>query len=111
MSNFSNEFPIDKIWRKGRSIDGWNSDESLLNAAGVMMVKKNRGSDDWYDWEIAHLLPKEKMKELGIPESEWNNEDNLRPFNAKNKNRKSGDNPTYTRALVFDERQQSQCRI
>lgn len=43
------------------------------------------------------------MKELGIPEEEWDNDDNLRPFNAKNNNRKSDEYPTYTRAQVFDE--------
>lgn len=43
------------------------------------------------------------MKELGIPEDEWDKEENLRPFNAKNNNKKSTDYPTYTRALVFDE--------
>lgn len=102
MSNFSDE-QIDKIWRKGRTLDGWNSDEYRLDAAGAMMVKSHRGADDDYDWEIDHVLPKNKMKELGIPEEEWDNDDNLRPFNAKNNNRKSDDYPTYTRSLVFDE--------
>lgn len=102
MSNFSDE-QIDKIWRKGRTLDGWNSDEYRLDAAGAMMVKSHRGVDDDYDWEIDHVLPKNKMKELGIPEEEWDNDDNLRPFNAKNNNRKSDDYPTYTRSLVFDE--------
>lgn len=102
MSNFSDE-QIDKIWRKGRTLDGWNSDEYRLDAAGAMMVKSHRGVDDDYDWEIDHVLPKNKMKELGIPEEKWDNDDNLRPFNAKNNNRKSDDYPTYTRSLVFDE--------
>lgn len=59
--------------------------------------------DDNYDWEIDYVLSKKRMKELGIPEEEWDNDDNLRPFNAKNNNRKSDEYPTYTRALVFDE--------
>ena len=102
MSNFS-DAQIEKIWRKGLTLDGWNSDEYRLDAAGAMMVKSHRGKDDSYDWEIDHVLSKKKMKELGIPEEEWDNDDNLRPFNAKNNNRKSDDYPTYTRALVFDE--------
>ena len=102
MSNFS-DGQIEKIWRKGLTLDGWNSDEYRLDAAGAMMVKSHRGKDDSYDWEIDHVLSKKKMKELGIPEEEWDNDDNLRPFNAKNNNRKSDDYPTYTRALVFDE--------
>lgn len=102
MSNFS-DAQIEKIWRKGLTLDGWNSDEYRLDAAGAMMVKSHRGKDDNYDWEIDHVLSKKKMKELGIPEEEWDNDDNLRPFNAKNNNRKSDDYPTYTRALVFDE--------
>ena len=102
MSNFS-DAQIEKIWRKGLILDGWDSDEYRLDAAGAMMVKSHRGKDDSYDWEIDHVLSKKKMKELGIPEEEWDNDDNLRPFNAKNNNRKSDDYPTYTRALVFDE--------
>ena len=102
MSNFS-DAQIEKIWRKGLTLDGWNSDEYRLDAAGAMMVKSHRGQDDNYDWEIDHVLSKKKMKELGIPEEEWDNDDNLRPFNAKNNNRKSDDYPIYTRALVFDE--------
>ena len=102
MSNFS-DAQIEKIWRKGLTLDGWNSDEYRLDAAGAMMVKSHRGKDDNYDWEIDHVLSKKKMKELGIPEEEWDDDDNLRPFNAKNNNRKSDDYPTYTRALVFDE--------
>lgn len=102
MSNFS-DAQIEKIWRKGLILDGWDSDEYRLDAAGAMMVKSHRGKDDNYDWEIDHVLSKKKMKELGIPEEEWDNDDNLRPFNAKNNNRKSDDYPTYTRALVFDE--------
>ena len=102
MSNVS-DAQIEKIWRKGLTLDGWNSDEYRLDAAGAMMVKSHRGKDDSYDWEIDHVLSKKKMKELGIPEEEWDDDDNLRPFNAKNNNRKSDDYPTYTRALVFDE--------
>ena len=102
MSDFS-DAQIEKIWRKGLTLDGWNSDEYRLDAAGAMMVKSHRGKDDSYDWEIDHVLSKKKMKELGILEEEWDNDDNLRPFNAKNNNRKSDDYPTYTRALVFDE--------
>lgn len=104
MSNFSDEI-VDKIWRKGRTLDGWNPDEYRLDAAGAMMVKSHRGTDDIYDWEIDHVFPKAKLKDAGIPEDQWDKEDNLRPFNAKNNNRKSDEYPTYTRALVFDEAQ------
>lgn len=102
MSNFSDDL-IDRIWRKGIIIDGWNPDEYRLDAAGAMMLKSHRGSDDIYDWEIDHVYPKAKLREAGIPEEEWDHESNLRPFNAKNNNRKSNDYPKYTRALAFDE--------
>lgn len=104
MSNFSDEI-VDKVWRKGRTLDGWNSDEYRLDAAGAIMIKSHRGTDDIYDWEIDHVLPKAKMQEFGIPEEKWDDIENLRPFNAKNNNRKSDDYPEYTRALVFDEAQ------
>ena len=81
MSNFSDEV-VDRVWRNGLVLDGWNSDEYRIDAAGAMMVKSHRGTDDNYDWEIDHVLPKDKMKELGIPEDEWDKEENLRPFNA-----------------------------
>lgn len=102
MSNFS-EDTVDKVWRKGITLDGWNSDECRLDAAGAMMIKSHRGSDDIYDWEIDHVISKATLKKLGIPESKWDDVENLRPFNAKNNVRKSDDYPKYTRALVFDE--------
>lgn len=102
MSNFSDEI-VDRIWRKGLTLDGWNPDEYRLDAAGAMMVKSHRGTDSDYDWEIDHVLPKDKMKDLEIPEKDWDNEANLRPFNAKNNSKKDTDYPTYTRSLVFDE--------
>lgn len=102
MSTFSDDL-IDRIWRKGIKIDGWNSDEYRLDAAGAMMVKSHRGSNDIYDWEIDHVYPKAKLREAGIPEEARDHESNLGPFNAKNNNRKSNDYPTYTRAVVFDE--------
>ena len=110
MSNFSDEI-VDKVWRKGRTLDGWNSDEYRLDAAGAIMVKSHRGTDDIYDWEIDHVLPKAKMQAFGIPEEKWDDIENLRPFNAKNNNRKSDDYPTYTRALVFDEDKKTKCSI
>ena len=49
MSNFSDEI-VDKVWRKGRTLDGWNSDEYRLDAAGAIMVKSHRGTDDIDDY-------------------------------------------------------------
>lgn len=40
MSNFSDEV-VDRVWRKGRVLDGWNSDEYRIDAAGAMMVKSH----------------------------------------------------------------------
>lgn len=102
MSNFSDE-QIEMVWKKGIVLDGWNPEKYRLDAAGAMMVKDRRSLDSLYAWEIDHVLPKSQLEDLGIPEEDWDNIENLRPFNAKNNNRKSDDYPIYTRALVFDE--------
>lgn len=102
MSNFNDE-TIDRIWRKGLVIDGFNPDEYRLDAAGAMMVKSHRGTDDIYDWEIDHVYPRAKLRDAGISEEEWDKDENLRPFNAKNNNKKSDDYPVYTRALVYND--------
>ena len=103
MSNFSNEI-VNRIWRKGTKIEGLDPEEYRLDAAGALMIKSHRGSDDLYDWEIDHVCPKAKLEDAGISEKEWDNENNLRPFNAKNNNSKSDDYPIYTKALEFDKR-------
>ena len=102
MSNFD-EGTIEKVWRKGRTIADWDKNEYRLDAAGALMIKSHRGTDDDYDWEIEHVFPRERLKEEFIPEEEWDNIDNLRPFNAKNNAKKSDDYPCYTRKLVFDK--------
>lgn len=101
MSNFSDD-QINKIWNKGRSIPGKSPDEYRLDAAGALMKRSHRGKDDDYDWEIDHVLPRNMMKDLGIPEDEWDNSANLRPFNAKNNAKKSDNYPEYTRRLVYN---------
>ena len=102
MSNFSDE-QIEMVWKKGIVLDGWNPEKYRLDAAGAMMVKDRRGLDSLYAWEIDHVLPKSQLEDFGIPEEDWDNIENLRPFNSQNNNRKSDDYPIYTRALVFDE--------
>ena len=102
MSYFDDEI-IDKVWKKGRRVNGKDPNEYRLDAAGALMKRSHRGTDDDYDWEIDHVFPKHRLEEELIPEEEWDNLDNLRPFNAKNNVKKSDDYPTYTRKLVFDK--------
>lgn len=102
MSNFTDE-QIEMVWRKGLILDGWNPEKYRLDAAGAMMVKDRRGHDSLYAWEIDHVLPKSQLKDLGIPEEEWDNIDILRPFNSRNNKKKSDDYPVHTREVVFDE--------
>lgn len=105
MSNFTKK-DEDNVWEKGIILDGWNPDEYRLDAAGAMMIRSHRGTNDIYDWEIDHVYPKDKLNKMHIPEDMWDNLDNLRPFNAKNNAKKSTDYPQYIRALVFDEVQE-----
>lgn len=99
--NFTDE-ELNNVWSKGREILGKDSNEYRLDAAGALIKKSHRGSDDEYDWEVDHIFPKHKLEEEGIPEEDWNKMVNLRPFNAKNNGSKSDDYPKYYRSMIYD---------
>ena len=101
MSDYTKE-ELDAIWRKGRSIQGLDSDIYRIDVAGAIMKKGLYGNEGNLGWEIDHIYPKEKLKAHKIPESRWNDMVNLRPMNAKNNVAKGDDYPQYNIVVQRD---------
>lgn len=53
-----------------------------------------------FGWEIDHIYPVFKLKQLGVPECLWNNSLNLRAFHWKNNRSKGYSYPMYTSAVI-----------
>lgn len=99
MSNFDDK-TIEAVWGKGIIIPGTDIDVIRKDAAGAIIKKTDRGGTTEFSWEIDHVCPKAMLKERGIPEDQWDDLRNLRPFNTANNKSKSDDYPQYTRAKV-----------
>lgn len=101
MSDYTKE-ELDAIWRKGRTIQGLDSDTYRLDVVGAIMKRGLYGNEGNLGWEVDHIYPKEKLKGHKIPESRWNDMVNLRPMNAKNNVAKGDDYPKYKVAVQRD---------
>lgn len=102
MSNYSENI-LEAVWKKGRKIEGKDPDIFRKDAAGAIIKKTDRKVNSEYGWEVDHVFPKAKLEERRVPESKWDDIENLRPFHADNNRKKSDDYPTYIRGKVMNK--------
>ena len=87
------EETIEKVWKKGIIVEGFNSSEVRKDYAGAFILKShynNRYSD--YGWEIDHVFPISKGGDDNIL--------NLRPMQWENNLKKSDNYPVYEAVVV-----------
>ena len=101
MSDFSDE-QVNAVWLKGRTVDGLDASKYRLDDDGAMMIRGCYGEKGMYGWEIDHIFPKAKLKEMGVNEDRWDIPLNLRPLNAKNNASKGDDYPNYKVTYVYN---------
>lgn len=92
---FSDE-QINAIWEKG-IIDS-RFDPSLVrkDACGAWMIRDRYDDrNNPFGWEVDHIYPESKLKELGVPDNMIDDIINLRPLNWKNNVSKGIDYPNY----------------
>lgn len=95
MAQFTDEL-INKIWEKGRKDPKYHPDFVRKDACGAWIIKdKYNDRDSIYGWEVDHIYPESKLKELGVSQDLIDNIANLRPLNWKNNVSKSSDYPHY----------------
>ena len=82
------EEKINRIWEKGRVIDGVDSSKFRKDACGAWIARNKFGkSDSDFGWNIDHIYPCSKG---GGEEPE-----NLRPLNIRNSVSKADSYPSY----------------
>lgn len=88
------------VWRKGREVEGYNSDFIRKDACGAWIKYDDfRNRESIYGWEIDHVFPEAVLKEKRVSQEEIDAEENLRPLNWVNNDSKGSDYPVYHASL------------
>lgn len=110
MPNFS-EKDLDRIFSKGRIINGLDPKSWRLDASDAIICRSSYGRDDeFFGWEVDHVVPKSMLEAAKVPEALIDYEQNLRPLNWNNNNSKGNDYPTYTTVIVSLDDGKSNCK-
>ena len=81
----------------------YHQDFVRKDACGAWIITdKYNDRDSIYGWEVDHIYPESKLKELGVPQDLIDNIANLRPLNGKNNVSKSSDYPHYQAKMKAD---------
>ena len=111
MSNFSEE-QIEKTWQKGCEVKGLDASKYRQDVAGALMARDKYGDKKhMYGWEVDHIYPQARLKELGVKEDLWDHHLNLQPLNVKNNESKSDDYPDYTASSEYDGEKGVNCEV
>lgn len=103
MAQFTEEL-LNKIWNKGCIDSRYDSDFVRKDACGAWIIKdKYNDRDNIYGWEVDHIYPESKLKELGVPQELVDDVDNLRPLNWRNNVSKDTDYPHYQATMKAEE--------
>lgn len=97
---------LDLIFNKASKIDGCDPNVWRMDASGAIIKRSSYGRDDeWYGWEVDHIVPRSLLERNGVPEDLINDDRNLRPLNWNNNNSKD-DYPDYWIVVEADEFQE-----
>jgi len=73
------EEKINSVWKKGREVNGFNSEHLRKDQCGAWMIRESYGDrNSSYGWEIDHLL------------EDYDNLANLRPLQWENNENRYG---------------------
>ena len=98
---------LDLIFNKASKIDGCDPNVWRMDASGAIIKRSSYGRDDeWYGWEVDHIVPRSLLERNGVPEDLINDDRNLRPLNWNNNNSKDDDYPDYWIVVEADEFQE-----
>lgn len=101
---------LDKIWRKGVPVEGYNPDIIRQDACGAWILRESYGHEDSdYCWEVDHICPQSLLQNKGVDEEHINRMENLRPLNRQNNISKAGDYPNYKAVFVANGDQNTEC--
>lgn len=91
---------INKVWEKGLKDKRYDPDFVRKDACGAWIIReKYDDRNSPFGWEVDHIYPESRLKELGVPENLRDDIVNLRPLNWKNNVSKGADYPHYQSKL------------
>lgn len=92
------------VWRGAIIVNGNHPDQRRKDCCGAWIEWDQYGNDQSeFGWEIDHVFPIAKMEDIGIPEEEWHDIDNLRPMHHSNNASKQDDYPNYTSSVTAED--------
>lgn len=94
----------DRIFRKGRKIEGLDADEWRMDACDAIIHRGSYGrDDDFFGWEVDHIVPRSLLEDNGVPQELIDDFRNLRPLNWRNNVSKGNDYPKYTAEICSED--------
>lgn len=88
-------------WQAACAITGYNASRIRQDACGALIAYADfNNHESMFGWEIDHIYPVFKLKQLGISEKLWDNPLNIRAFHWKNNRSKGSSYPMYTSAVI-----------
>lgn len=86
---------VESVWRKGRIVEGYDSNTIRKDACGAWIVKDRYGdAGNLFGWEVDHIFP----FSLGGDDDILN----LRPMNCANNRSKGNDYPSYISEITAE---------
>lgn len=91
----------DIAWQSACPIPGYDKNRIRQDACGALIAYADfNDHKSMFGWEIDHIYPVFKLKQLGISEKLWDNPLNIRAFHWKNNRSKGSSYPMYTSAVI-----------
>lgn len=92
-----------KIWEKARKIEGYDPALYRKDACGAWIAFNDyQNRDSVYGWEVDHIFPMSRLKDIGVELKDIDDLRNLRPLNWKNNVSKGADYPSYRAVCVAE---------
>lgn len=79
---------IDAVWKKGKIVEGYDSNTYRKDRCGAWMKKEDYGQTTKYGWEIDHKKP--------VAKGGTDDTDNLQPLHWENNRGKSDNYPNWS---------------
>lgn len=91
----------DIAWQAACAVKGYDASRIRQDACGAWIAYADFNKhESMFGWEIDHIYPTFKLRQLGVPERLWNNPLNIRAFHWKNNYSKEASYPMYTSAVI-----------
>lgn len=91
----------DIAWQAARAVKGYDASRIRQDACGAWIAYADFNKpESMFGWEIDHIYPVFKLKQLGVSEKLWDNPLNIRALHWKNNRSKGASYPMYISTVI-----------